>query len=379
MSLAADKPVVVVAAEGHHRRLKGMRRVLHECLDQVIDSGTTLLGERTRRLEEQLGQRWGGHAVATSSGTESLHFSLRAAGIGPGDEVIVPDMTFVATAFAVNATHAVPVFVDVEPGGWLISPEAIRRAVTPRTKAIIAVHLYGQVAEMDEILAIAEEHDLVVVEDCAQAHDATYHGRPAGSFADFACFSLWAGKNIGGVDDGGLVLVKDEKNLRAVRRMHNLGRDRGTRHPHHSWGSRARLSELNAAVLSHQLSMLPTWNEQRRLIADGYDKAFAGLPLRTPTVLPGREHVFYKYVVHTEHAAGLEAHLADRGITTERVYPFRLAEQPAFAGLPHRAEPTPVATANNPKLLALPIYPELVDEEQQAVIAGVASFFENTS
>ncbi|GAB3462941.1 DegT/DnrJ/EryC1/StrS family aminotransferase [Actinophytocola sediminis] len=355
-----------------------MRHVLHDLLDDVLDSGTTSLGECTRRLEEQLGRRWGGHAVATSSGTDSLHFSVRAAGIGPGDEVIVPDMTFVATAFAVNATGALPVFVDVEPGSWLISPAAVRRAITPRTRAIIAVHLYGQVAEMDAIMAIAKEHDLVVVEDCAQAHDATYRGRPAGSFGDFACFSLWAGKNLGGVDDGGLVLVKDEDNVRAVRRMRNLGRDRGTRHPHHGWGGRSRLSELNAAVLSHQLTLLPAWNEQRRVIADSYDKAFAGLPLNTPTALPRGEHVFYKYTLHTERAGALAEHLAERGIGTERVYPFRLAEQPAFAALPHRAEPTPVATENNPKLLSLPIYPELVEEEKHAVMAGVTSFFDST-
>jgi dTDP-4-amino-4,6-dideoxygalactose transaminase len=373
----AGKPGVIVAAEGHHRRLAAMRQVIHDHLDSVIDGKTTVMGTYARQLEETLSERWGGHVVATSSGTESLHFSLRAAGIRPGDEVIVPVMTFVATAFAVNAVGATPVFVDVEPGTWLISPEAVRAAVTPRTKAVIVVHLHGQVAEMDEIMAIAAEHSLVVIEDCAQAHEATYRGRPAGSFGDFGCFSMWAGKNAGGLGDGGAVIVKDERHLRVVERLHNLGRDRENRYLHHSWGSRARFSELDAAVLLHQISLLPQWNEQRRLVADCYDKAFAGLPLTTPTVLPGREHVFYKYAVHTDHAAELEVYLAGRGIQAERVYPHLLSEQPAFAGLAHRAEPTPVATANNPKLVCLPIYPELLDEERQAVIEGVTSFFEN--
>jgi dTDP-4-amino-4,6-dideoxygalactose transaminase len=244
-------------------------------------------------------------------------------------------------------------------------------------RAIIPVHLYGQVAEMDEIMAIAEEHDLVVIEDCAQAHDARYKGKPAGSFGDFGCFSMWVGKNVGGLDDGGLVIVKEERNHQAMRRMHNLGRDRTTRYLHHSWGSRARLSELNAAIVAHQVTMLPEWNKQRRLIAAAYDKAFAGLPLATPKVLPDREHVFYKYIVHTDHAAKLELHLKNRGISTERIYPYLLSEQPAFADLPCRAEPTPVAKANNSKLLCLPMYPELSDEEQQSVIAGVISFFEH--
>ncbi|PSL57918.1 dTDP-4-amino-4,6-dideoxygalactose transaminase [Saccharothrix carnea] len=374
-STSTDETHLPVPPDGQHRRIANMRHLIHRYLDQVIDSGTSLLGEYTRRLEQQLGERWGGHAVATSSGTESLHFSLRIAGIGPGDEVIVPDMTFVSTAFAVNAAHATPVFVDVEPDTWLISPDAIRKAITPKTKAIIPVHLYGQVAEMDEIMAIAEEHGLVVIEDCAQAHDATYKGKPAGSFGDFGCFSMWVGKNVGGLDDGGFVIVKDEQNLQAMQRMHNLGRDRTIRYLHHSWGSRARLSELNAAILSHQITMLPEWNEQRRLIATTYDKAFAGLPLATPTVLPDREHVFYKYTVHTEHADALESHLKNRGISTERIYPYLLSEQPAFAHLPHRVEPTPVARANNAKLLCLPMYPELSYAEQQAVIAGVTSFF----
>ncbi|MFC3450787.1 DegT/DnrJ/EryC1/StrS family aminotransferase [Amycolatopsis speibonae] len=371
-----NEAAIEVPAEGYHRRLADMRQLIHEYLDGVIDGGTTVMGDFTRQLEEQLGARWDCRAVATSSGTESLHLSLRAAGVGKGDEVIVPDMTFVATAFAVAAVQATPVFVDVEPGSWLISPDAVRRAVTPRTKAIIAVHLYGQVADMGEILSIAEEHGLVVIEDCAQAHEATYDGKPAGTFGDFGCFSMWAGKNIGGLGDGGLVTVKAEKDLRALERAHNLGRDRDNRYVHHSWGSRARLSELDAAVLRHQLSMLPTWNEQRRVIADRYDKAFAGLPLVTPEVRPGREHVFYKYVVHTPNAAELATHLRSRGIQTERVYPFLLSEQPAFAGLPHRAEPTPVAHADNPKLLCLPLYPELLDRERQAVVDGVTSFFE---
>ncbi|WNV88052.1 DegT/DnrJ/EryC1/StrS family aminotransferase [Umezawaea sp. Da 62-37] len=377
MNQDAGKPGVVVPAEGHHRRLANMRQAIHEHLDAVIDGGTTVMGAYTRQLERSLGGRWGVHAVATSSGTESLHLSLRASGVGPGDEVIVPNMTFVATAFAVNAVGATPVFVDVEPDSWLISPDAIRRAVTPRTKAVIVVHLHGQVAAMDEIMAVAAEHGLIVIEDCAQAHEATYHGRPAGSFGDFGCFSMWAGKNAGGLGDGGAVVVKDEKNLLAVERLHNLGRDRDNRYVHHSWGSRARFSELDAAVLAHQISLLPEWNEQRRLVADRYDKAFAGLPLSTPTVLPGREHVFYKYAVHTDHAVELAAHLAGRGIQAERVYPHLLSEQPAFERLPHRAEPTPVATANNPKLLCLPLYPELLEEEKQAVISGVTTFFES--
>ncbi|GAB2648156.1 DegT/DnrJ/EryC1/StrS family aminotransferase [Saccharopolyspora gloriosae] len=375
MRFESGKPDVI-PAEGHHRRLASMREVIHGFLDGVIDGATTVMGPHTRRLEALLYERWGRRAVATSSGTESLHFSLRAAGIGPGDEVIVPDMTFAATAFAVNAVGATPVFVDVEPGCWLISPEAIRNAVTTRTKVIIVVHLYGQIAEMDEISAIAAEHGLTVVEDCAQAHEATYQGEPAGSFGDFGCFSVWAGKNAGGLGDGGMVVVKDEETLVAVERLRNLGRDPDDRYVHHSWGSRARLSELDAAVLCHQIPMLPVWNERRRLTADRYDKAFADLPLTTPVVLPGREHAFYKYAVHTEHTTALATHLAERGIQAERVYPRLLSQQPAFADLPHRAAPTPVAEANNPKLLCLPIYPELRDEERHAIIAGVRSFFD---
>lgn len=364
-----------VSADGAARRIEGLRTTIHYFVDTIIDEGTMLLGRHTKDLEQTVADRWGGSAVTTASGTESLYLSLLVAGVRPGDEVILPDMTFASTAFAVNMAHAVPVFVDVEPDSWLISPEAIEQAITDKTKAIIPVHLYGQICDMDAIRPIAQEHGIVIVEDCAQAHDAKYKGAPAGSLGDFGCFSLWYGKNVGGLDDGGLVLARRSEDAARLRQLRDLGRDQQERYLHTTWGCRSRLSELNAAIVRHQIDLLPQWNRKRVALAAAYNDAFADVPLRTPVVIPGREHVFYKYVVHSKDSYKLEKYLAECNIETERIYPYLLSEQPAFASLPHRAEPSPVATRNIRNLLCLPLYPELTDEEQQSVIENVRSFY----
>jgi dTDP-4-amino-4,6-dideoxygalactose transaminase len=364
-----------VSVDGAFRRIKGMRDSIHNLLDTILDDGTTLLGQHTKDLEQTVSERWGGWAVATASGTDSLYLSLLVADVRPGDEGIVPDMTFASTAFAVNMAHAVPVFVDVEPSSWLISPESVEQAITGKTKAIIPVHLYGQMCDMDAIRTIAQQRGIAIIEDCAQAHGATYKGAPAGSIGDFGCFSLWYGKNVGGLDDGGLVLTRQYENVAKLRQLQNLGRDQQERYLHKTWGCRSRLSELNAAVVRHQIDLLPEWNRKRASIATAYNDALTSLPLRTPVTLPGREHVFYKYVVHSEDSCKLEEHLTKSGIETERIYPYLLSEQPAFASLPHRAQLSPIAKKYNRNLLCLPLYPELTYEEQQAVIESVCSFY----
>ncbi|WP_083957901.1 DegT/DnrJ/EryC1/StrS family aminotransferase [Herbidospora mongoliensis] len=366
--------VTRIRAEGHARRVVGMRQVILEIVDDVAASGAFHYGPRTAAMEKAFERSWGGHAVATTSCTQALQLALRAAGIGAGDEVVVPAATFAATAFAVAAVGAVPVIVDVEPDTRCISVAAVETALTPRTRAVIPVHLHGHMADMPALCALAARHGLTVIEDCAQAAGATLHGRPAGTFGDFGCFSLWVGKVIGGLDDGGLILTNRPDAVPLLRRLTNMGRTTADRHTHHEAGARARLGEANAAIITHQLGLLPGWAARRRELAAFFDESFADLPVRTPSVAPGHEHVYYKYVLQVPDVPALAEHLDRRGIESEQVYPYLLPDQPAFADFVHRAHPTPQAAAVNPHLICLPLYPELTDEEAGRIAAAVRDF-----
>ncbi|MGW0964729.1 DegT/DnrJ/EryC1/StrS family aminotransferase [Streptomyces sp. NPDC002516] len=375
ISIGSDgrAPAVTVPAEGHARRVAALRRTIHRITDEVIDAGTFHYGTQTRRLEEALGRAWGGHAVATTSCTQALTLALRAAGIGAGDEVIVPAATFAATAFAVSAAGAVPVIVDVGEPTLTLCPKAMEAAVTPRTKGVIPVHLHGHMADMPAINEIAARHRLTVIEDCAQAPGARLDGRAAGTWGDYGCFSFWVGKNLGGIDDAGAVLTTTPERAERLRRLTDLGRDRGDRHLHHLRGHRARLGEINAGVLTAQLALLPSWTDRRNRIARRYTEAFADLPLDTPVVQDGHVHAFYKYAIGCEDIPALTAHLASEGIQAEQVYPYLLPEQPAFQEIEHRSH-TSARSAVAKQRLCLPAYPELTDAEAGQVIRAVTAF-----
>lgn len=362
-----------IPAEGHARRIRALRREIHRIADEVIDAGTFHFGPQTARLEQRIAASWGGSAVATTSCTQALTLALRVAGVRPGDEVVVPAATFAATAFAVCETGAVPVVVDVSEPSLTLCPQALRAAVTPRTRAVIAVHLHGHMADMPQILAVAREHGLAVVEDCAQAAGATLEGQAAGTWGDFGCFSFWVGKCVGGLADGGAVVTDSAERAARLRRLTDMGRERGQRHVHRDRGARARLGELDAGLIALELERQPAWLARRSAIASYYSEAFADLPVVPPQVLPGYRHAYYKFPVACPDPVGLGAFLAGRGIETEQVYPYLLPDQPAFRYFEYRSRVTD-RSAGAVRRLCLPAYAELGDAEVERVALAVRDF-----
>ncbi|MCX4782724.1 DegT/DnrJ/EryC1/StrS family aminotransferase [Streptomyces sp. NBC_01264] len=365
-----------IAGEFHARRVRALKADVLRLVEEVIDDGVFHGGRRVRELEAVAGERWRGHAVAASSGTMALECAVRALGIGTGDEVIMPALTFVSTAFAVAAAGAVPVFVDIDPHTRTINPAAAAAAVTPRTRAVIPVHMHGLMADMTAITALADRHGLAVIEDCAQAAGATDAGRPAGSVGDIGCYSMWVGKNLGGLADSGLLLARDPALVPLLRKLTDLGRD-GERNTHHLRGSRARMGEIDAAVIRHQLDLLPAWTERRRTLAARYADAFATLPVGAPHDAEHRPHTYYKYPLTLPDpatAAALMTHLSRAGITTEQVYPHAVPHQPALRDITHRTTDITVTLDLLPRMVCLPLAPELTDEETDRVIDAVHAF-----
>lgn len=335
---------------------------------QVVDRGDFILGEAVERFEAEYADYIGvPYAVGVGSGLEALELALRAHGIGPGDQVIAPANTFIATVLAIMAVGARPVLVDVDPWSYNISPAAASAAVGARTRAIMPVHLYGQPCEVDAILAIARRHNLVVVEDAAQAHGARYRGQRAGSFGHAAGFSFYPSKNLGACGDGGMVVTNDAHVAAKVRLLRNYGQRE--KYYHSLAGGNSRLDTLHAAVLRIKLPLLDGWNAARRAHAAMYD-AMLSAYLPTPKTSAGvDEHVYHLYVVETEDRDALRRTLQDNDIHTGVHYPVPVHLQEACAGLGYRAGAFPVTEAAAGRVLSLPMYAELTD----AQIAHVGS------
>ncbi|PJJ77358.1 dTDP-4-amino-4,6-dideoxygalactose transaminase [Sediminihabitans luteus] len=360
-----------IPSEAHSRRVAALRDDIHVALDRVVDEGRFHKGSQVRALERFVEDSWGGHAVAVSSGTVALQVALRAAGVGPGDEVVMPVTTFASTAFAAASIGAVPVLVDVDPLTRTLDPESVAAAVTDRTTAIVPVHMHGAPADLPELSVLAASHGIALVEDCAQAHGASIAGRRVGTFGDFGCFSLWVGKCAGGLADGGLVIARDPSATRRVRRLTDLGRDPEDRYVHHELGTRGRMDELTAAVTLLELDRLDAWRDRRDEIAQHYLSAFAGLPVGLPQVPVGARHAWYKFAIEVADAEAFIFAAGRRGVVCERVYPTTLAEQPALTGMPHRATSTPVADGLTRRLVCIPCYPELTSQEVDRVVEAV--------
>jgi len=308
------------------------------------------------------------HGIGVNSGTDALVLALKAVGVGPGDEVITSSFSFVASASAVLMVGARPVFVDIVPSTYNLDPALVEKAVTPRTRAVLAVHLYGQPAAMDAIGDIARPRGIAVVEDAAQAVGATYAGRPAGSWSDVACLSFYPTKNLGGCGDGGMVLTSRDDIAQAVRRLRDHGSPR--KYEHVELGYSSRLDEMQAALLRVKLPHLPAWNETRRSIAARYRELLRGAPLALAEEVPPARHIYHQFTVRSPKRDALVAALAEAGIGTAVHYPIPIPAQPMFA-MPDADRAFPHATRAAAEVLSLPCFPELSDEEIQTVAAAV--------
>ena len=312
------------------------------------------------------------HAVGVNSGTSALHLALMASGVGRGDEVITTPHTFIATASAIDYCGATPVFVDIDPVSFTIDPARIEAAITPRTKAILPVHLYGQMADMDPIMDIAERHALRVVEDAAQAHGAEYKGRRAGSIGHLGCFSFYPGKNLGAYGEGGGVTTNDPALAKTVRILRDWGAER--RFHHDLKGFNYRMEGVQGAVLKVKMPYIEGWTEARRAVAQRYDEALGTAGVAVPAAIADRRHVYHVYAIRTPARAELQAFLTDRGIGTNIHYPIPVHLQVAFAELGHRRGDFPLAEAAADEVLSLPMFPELTTDQQDEVIASLVEW-----
>jgi len=350
------------------RQHAAIKTEIDEAIAEVVDSCRFIGGPKLQAFEEEFAAFCGvSHAVGTSSGTTALHVAMAATGIGPGDEVITTPQSFIATIEPITQCGATPVFVDIDPDSYTLDARHVEAAVTPHTKAIVPVHLYGQCADMDALNDIAQRHGLVVIGDAAQAHGATYKGRPAGSLGRAACFSFFPGKNLGAFGDGGAVVTDDPDLADLCSRLVNHGRK--DKYEHLVPGYNYRMDALQAAVLSTKLRHLPDWVGGRRRVADRYRELLAGAPLALPKEIEGREHAYHLFVIQVLKAdrAAVVEHLKQRGIDCGLHYPVPLHLQPAYASLGYQRGDFPVTEQLSDRGISLPMFAELTDEEIEYV------------
>lgn len=333
---------------------------------RVLRSGHYVLGEEVAALEAEFATYCGtSHAIAVNTGTSALHLALIAAGVGRGDEVITTPFTFVATAAAIRYVGARPVFVDIDPTTFTLDPNQIERAITARTRAIVPVHLYGQMADMDAILQVAARHNLTVIEDACQAHGAQYNNQRAGSMGLSGCFSFYPGKNLGGCGEGGMIVTSDAEQAHTMRMLRDWGQDR--RYHHVLEGYNYRMDAIQGAILRVKLRQLESWTEARRTRARLYSQMLADAPLGVPRETLGRRHVWHIFAVRTERRAELQQFLRSEGVETGLHYPVPVHLQPAYADLGHQPGDFPEAEAAANSVLSLPLYPELSLREVEII------------
>lgn len=349
---------------------RSIKDEVRSAIDRVLDSGQFVLGPEVQQFEQQFAAYCGcAHAIAVNTGTSALHLALLAAGVGPNDEVITVPHTFVATVAAIGYTGARTVFVDIDPTTYTLDPDQLEQAITPRTKALLPVHLYGQIADMDAILAIAHKHGLVVIEDAAQAHGATYNGRPAGSLGALGCFSLYPGKNLGAYGEGGAVTTNDAAFARRIRLLRDWGAER--RYHHDLRGFNFRMEALQGAILSVKLRYLEQWTEARRACAARYRELLAGCGVDLPREATERRHVYHIYAIRHPQRDALQAYLHEHGVATGIHYPIPVHLQHGYADLGYRAGDFPHAEQAAREVLSLPMYPELQPAQQEYIAAVI--------
>lgn len=360
-----------------HAQYGPLREAILAAMTRVSDSQRFILGPEVELLERELAAMLGvRHAIGVSSGTDALLLALMTLGIGPGDEVITTTYSFFATAGAIARVGATPVLVDIDPATFNLDPGAVAAAVTPRTKAILPVHLFGLSADLQPLVTIANECGLALVEDAAQAIGATYEGRGVGTVGAFGCFSFFPSKNLGAFGDAGMLTTNDDDLHDRARLLRTHGMQ--PRYVHHAIGGNFRMDALQAAVLRVKARHLEAWTEARRANVSRYARLFRGAGLDGDVILPvephGRRHIFNQFVVRTEDRDGLKDHLTARGVGTEIYYPVPFHRQPCFAYLTPRIDAFPHADEAARTALAIPIYAELTAGQQAFVVDTIAQF-----
>jgi dTDP-4-amino-4,6-dideoxygalactose transaminase len=356
-----------------------IRAEVEPALLEVCRSQQFILGPKVQECEAAVAAYCGAaHGVGVTSGSDALILALMAEGIGPGDEVITTPYTFFATVGAIARVGAKPVFVDIEPDTYNLDASKIEAAVTPRTKAIMPVHLYGQMADMDVVMAVAQAHGLIVVEDAAQAIGSEWKGRRAGSIGDYGCFSFFPSKNLGCFGDGGMVTMQDGAKAKKSVILRNHGSE--PKYYHQLIGGNFRIDALQAAVVTIKLRHLDGWTAARQANAERYRRLFAatGLEAAGKVVLPvakANRHIYNQFIVRSERRDDLLAHLRGREVGTEVYYPVPLHLQECFRSLGHREGDFPESERAAKETLALPIYPDLTDEMAEWVVGSIAEFY----
>jgi len=343
---------------------------LRDVFSRVLANSSFVLGPEVEQFEQDFSAYCGSaQCIAVNTGTAAIHLVLAALGIGPGDEVITVPHTFIATAEAITAVGATPVFIDIDPTSYCMEPGGIEAAITSRTRAIIPVHLYGQVADMDPILAVANHYGIPVVEDACQAHGAEYKGRRAGSLGVAGCFSFYPGKNLGALGEGGAVTTNDLELAKCIR----MWRDHGSRkkYEHQFAGHNMRMEGLQGGILAVKLKYLDRWNRQRRQAADDYAISLGGSQLILPSEISYGRHVYHLYVVQADDRDGLRRQLAEAGVESGLHYPIPLHLQEAYRHLGYNKGAFPVTERLTDHILSLPIYPGISAEAIAHVAAEV--------
>lgn len=352
---------------------RSIRPELEEALGRVLTNGQFVLGDAVAEFEKTFAQLSGcDHGIGVNSGTSALHLALLAAGVEPGDEVISVPFTFVATVAAIGYTGARAVLVDVDPLTRNMNPELLERAITPRTKAVLPVHLHGHPADMDAINAIAQRHGLAVIEDAAQAHLARYKDRPVGSLGDLACFSFYPGKNLGACGEAGMVTTNNAKYAARMRQLRDWGQER--KYHHVERGFNYRMEGFQGAVLGVKARHIERWTELRRQHAAQYGKLLTGAGLETPAEAPWARSVSHVYAVRTPQREALRDWLAAREIQTGIHYPVPVHLQPGYADLGYRQGDFQVSEALSDSVLSLPMFAELTSQQIETVADAVRAF-----
>ncbi|MGA2859176.1 MAG: DegT/DnrJ/EryC1/StrS family aminotransferase [Candidatus Sulfotelmatobacter sp.] len=370
----ADSPIKVpyLDLKAQYRSIKPE---IDAAIARVLDSCQFALGSEVAAFEQEFAAYCGAaECIALNSGTSALHLALLAAGVGPGDEVITVPFTFIASVASVIYAGARPVLVDIDPRSFTMDPAAIEAAITPRTRAILPVHLYGQPADMDPIMELARRHGLVVIEDAAQAHGAKYKGRPAGSIGDIACFSFYPAKNLGAYGEGGAVTTSNSEYARTIRMLRDWGQDR--KYHHVLRGYNYRMEGFQGAILRVKLRHLERWTEARRAIVGKYNLLLVGSGVERPTEMPWARHVYHVYTLRTDDRDALHAALQTEGIQTGIHYPVPVHLQPAYADLGYARLTLPESEKAADQVLSLPLYPEMTDDQIERVseaLTGLAA------